>query len=247
MQVARIGLLECLLNTVKQEGLLGLYKGVYYPLLTNPVVTALNFGVYELYKKFKCQRELSFTGGLEAGAVSGLVGSVVVSPVEMVKCTMQTSGNSFRNSKECLLYILRNQGINGLYRGMFSTVVREIPSIAGQFAAYEYLKSFFLRLSNSEKLSISQVSVAGGLAGMLCWFVSYPQDIIKTRLQVDLSYKKQSRLDGGFSSCVRDIYRRDGTMGFFRGLTPCLIRAYVANAIGFYIYEEVKSAIRQER
>ena len=129
---------------------------------------------------------------------------------------------------------------------MFSTIVREIPSIAGQFAAYEYLKAAFLRYSCSDKLSIAQVSVAGGLAGMLCWFVSYPQDIIKTRLQLDPSYKQQSKLDGGFSVCMKDIYRRDGWKGFFRGLTPCLIRAYLANAIGFYIYEEVKSTIRKE-
>lgn len=160
---------------------------------------------------------------------------------------MQTSGRSFGSSRECLLYLLRSEGISGLYRGMFSTVVREIPSIAGQFAAYEYLKSAFLRYSGSERLSVPQVSVAGGLAGMLCWFVSYPQDIIKTRLQLDPTYKRRSRLDGGFSSCINDIYQRDGWKGFFRGLTPCLIRAYLANAIGFYIYEEVKSTIRKEQ
>lgn len=91
MQVERVGMLRCLLNTVQKEGFLGLYRGVYYPLLTNPMVTALNFGVYEVYKKFKGQKELSFTGGLEAGAFSGLIGSALVSPVEMVKCTMQTS------------------------------------------------------------------------------------------------------------------------------------------------------------
>lgn len=130
---------------------------------------------------------------------------------------------------------------------MFSTIVREIPSIAAQFAAYEYLKAAFLRYSNSDRLSTGQVSVAGGLAGMLCWFVSYPQDIIKTRLQLNSYYKRNSRFDGGFTKCARDIYKTDGWNGFFRGLTPCLIRAYVANAIGFYIYEEVKSVIRREQ
>jgi solute carrier family 25 carnitine/acylcarnitine transporter 20/29 len=43
------------MSTVQKEGFMGLYKGVYYPLVTNPIVTALNFGVYEVYKKFKCQ------------------------------------------------------------------------------------------------------------------------------------------------------------------------------------------------
>jgi solute carrier family 25 carnitine/acylcarnitine transporter 20/29 len=56
MQVERVGMIKCILNTMRNEGLAGLYRGVYYPLLTNPVVTALNFGVYEFYKKFKGQR-----------------------------------------------------------------------------------------------------------------------------------------------------------------------------------------------
>jgi hypothetical protein len=46
-------------------------------------------------------------GGLEAGAFSGLIGSVVVSPVEMIKCSMQTSGRRFATSKDCLMYILK--------------------------------------------------------------------------------------------------------------------------------------------
>jgi solute carrier family 25 carnitine/acylcarnitine transporter 20/29 len=51
-----VSMIRCIRNTVEREGLLGLYKGVYYPLVTNPIVTALNFGVYELYKKIKCQK-----------------------------------------------------------------------------------------------------------------------------------------------------------------------------------------------
>jgi solute carrier family 25 carnitine/acylcarnitine transporter 20/29 len=126
--------------------------------------------------------------------------------------------------------------------------MREVPSIAAQFAAYEYLKAAFLRHSQSEKLSLHQVMITGGLAGMFCWLVSYPQDIIKTRLQLDPSYKLRSSLsDGGFWNCTKAIYRYDGMKGFFQGLTPCLIRAYLANAIGFFIYEEIKSTIKTYR
>ena len=46
------------------------------------------------------------------------------------------------------------KGIRGLYKGMVTTILREIPSIAAQFAAYEYLKSFFLRNSKSKEMSI---------------------------------------------------------------------------------------------
>ena len=48
--------------------------------------------------------------------------------------------------------------------------------------------------------------MAGGLAGMLCWTVSYPQDIIKTKVQ--LQEESVRGMDGGFMGCARSIYQK---------------------------------------
>lgn len=74
--------------------------------------------------------------GLEAGAFSGLIGSLIVSPVELVKCKMQTIQGVEISSSNCLQQIFKQRGISGLYQGMITTIIREIPSIAAQFAAY---------------------------------------------------------------------------------------------------------------
>lgn len=84
--------------------------------------------------------------------------------------------------------------------------------------------------------------IVGGLAGISCWMFSYPQDIIKTKLQVEHNIYKEQRFlrDGGFFECGKEIYRHAGFKGLWRGIEPCLIRAFVANAIGIAIYEKAQ-------
>lgn len=71
----------------------------------------------------------------------------------------------------------------GLFRGTFATAAREIPAYAAQFAAYEILKDA-LTSSPDEVLTFAEGCFVGAVAGINCWLFSYPQDIIKTKIQV---------------------------------------------------------------
>lgn len=49
---------------IKHEGYSQLFSGLYYPLLTLPIINSVLFTSYEFYKTFRGKQELSFWNGV---------------------------------------------------------------------------------------------------------------------------------------------------------------------------------------
>lgn len=93
-----------------------------------------------------------------------------------------------------------------------------------------------------DELGHVSMFLSGGIGGLCCWLLSYPQDIVKTKLQTqkigEIKYPRHPRFpDEGIISCTKDIWRNHGWYGFWRGFTPCAIRAFWANGFMFMAYE----------
>jgi hypothetical protein len=56
--------LQTVLQQIQKEGYSHLFSGIYYPLLTVPLVSAIVFASYEGYKKLRGKDELTFIDGI---------------------------------------------------------------------------------------------------------------------------------------------------------------------------------------
>lgn len=68
---------------------------------------------------------------------------------------------------------------------------------------------------------------------MASWLVSYPVDVLKTRLQMDGCEGVNKY--GGLVDCYRKSVAREGYGFLFRGLMPTLVRAFPVNAACFTV------------
>lgn len=81
--------------------------------------------------------------------------------------------------------------------------------------------------------------LVGPVSALCSELFTYPQDVIKTRIQVNqIGYYTRSKYfnDEGVIDCAKKIWKAEGGKGFIRGLMPCLLKAVVGDGLGIVAY-----------
>ena len=85
--------------------------------------------------------------------------------------------------------------------------------------------------------STGSILLAGGMAGIFSWVFTYPQDVLKSRLQADgWGAAQQYR---GTAHCLRASLAAEGAACLVRGIGSTVVRAFPMNAVTFGVYSYV--------
>ncbi|XP_010629087.1 mitochondrial thiamine pyrophosphate carrier isoform X4 [Fukomys damarensis] len=84
--------------------------------------------------------------------------------------------------------------------------------------------------------------LCGSGAGIISKTLTYPLDLFKKRLQVGgfedaRAAFGQVRSYGGLLDCIKQVLQEEGGRGFFKGLSPSLLKAAVSTGFVFFWYE----------
>ncbi|KAI9292845.1 mitochondrial carrier [Neoconidiobolus thromboides FSU 785] len=236
------GLVDCFKQTVAKDGFRGLYRGMFTPLVGVTPIFATCFWGYDLGQKIvrsvlkmDPSDKLTMSQICFAGGFSAIPATLLMTPIERVKCVLQIQGSSaevttkYKGPVDAVRGLLAQGGIKSLYKGTFATLLRDVPGSVAYFGAYEGFKALFTPASATpDQLSPLAVFVAGGLAGMANWAVAIPPDVIKSRLQTapEGTYK-------GVADVFVKLVKHEGPGALFKGLGPAMLRAFPANAACF--------------
>ncbi|KAL2336537.1 hypothetical protein Fmac_010983 [Flemingia macrophylla] len=137
-------------NTIcREEGFLGLYKGLGATLLGVGPNIAISFCVYEGLRSFWLSRrpdDSTVMVSLACGSLSGVAASTATFPLDLVRRRMQLEGAGGRarvyNTSlfGTFRHIIQNEGARGLYRGILPEYYKVVPSVGIVFMTYETLK-----------------------------------------------------------------------------------------------------------
>jgi solute carrier family 25 aspartate/glutamate transporter 12/13 len=121
------------------------------------------------------------------------------------------------------LWIVKNLGLIGLYKGASACLLRDVPFSAIYFPTYNHLKRDYFGESQTKSLGIIQLLTAGAIAGMPAAYLTTPCDVIKTRLQVEA--RKGEASYKSLRHCAATIFRDEGFKAFFKGGPARILRS----------------------
>jgi len=240
------GALDCAKKTIKIDGPLGLYKGVIGPFWSMGPVFALYFVSFDqaelAIRKLTGnvgpnKKNLTIPQILICSGFTGVVGTSVCAPAELLKIRQQTAlarglDSSFMGACKALW---AEGGITKFYTGAGATMVRDVPGSMAWFGAYEIAKMNIC--TDPKHPTIGQALFSGGCGGLGMWVTALPLDCVKTRIQADRT--------GSMSwlGCARQIFSEGGPAAFYKGFAPIILRAFPANAACFACKEMAQKGL----
>lgn len=243
---------------------MGLYRGISAPLLGAALENSSLFlfesvGRDAFFAAGLASREegLSLAALWATGAFSGAFTSLVLTPVELVKCKIQapalpdgSSGPPLR-PLAVVRDIFRHDGIKGFWHGQLGTLIREAGGCSAWFGAKETTTAMFYKMrlktvtSEAEKQDILskplpfwQQAVAGASAGVSYNFLFFPADTIKSRMQtmpLGGGHVKRTFWHEGLA-----LWQQHGIRGMYRGCGITCVRSAPSSAFIFIVYDGLK-------
>jgi len=184
---------------------------------------------------------MTFTQSFLAGGIAGVASRTITSPLDVVKILAQVGT---KETKDGFLKTFSNlygkEGWRAFWKGNGIACVRLFPYNAIQFATFTKLK---VTLSDPKtgKFSALNAMIAGSVGGISATCITYPTDMVKTRLTVghdDLSKSKYN----GILDAFRVIFREEGIAAFYKGMSTSIIGVIPFAGGTFMAYEVLDKA-----
>lgn len=129
--------------------------------------------------------------------------------------------------------------MRGIYRGYHLHLARESLGTAIYWYTYEtlHMLPFISPTGKREDASASGHFLAGGLTGMVAWFLIFPIDLVKNVYQKEAVVPANKRKYHGAWMCFRSIIQEKSWRGLWFGVWPTMLRAFPIHALNLFIYE----------
>jgi solute carrier family 25 (mitochondrial folate transporter), member 32 len=181
---------------------------------------------------------------------AGVFASVVTQPFWVIKTRMllnvRPRTGEFRNFFEKAREIYGQYGVRGYMKGLSLNLWLSLLGISQMFF-YEGSKLAYDALAIPETALSEKSFICGGISKVCSGLILYPLTTVRTRIQQNQFI--QGRTDEkyrGVGQIISRTFHQEGISGFYKGLTPNILKGIPQRGLYFYFYEILKQALAVE-
>lgn len=234
-----------LIKTLKTEGLLSLWRGNSATMVRIIPYSAVQFTAHEQWKRILgvngSEREKPGLNFL-AGSLAGVTSQGTTYPLDLMRARMAvTQKTEYKTLRQIIVRIYLDEGLLAYYRGFPATLLGVIPYAGCSFFTYDQLRNL-LTVYTVAIPGFSTSLICGAIAGMIAQTSSYPFDIVRRRMQTSAIKGKHYQT---IRSTVMKIYKEEGLMAFYKGLSMNWVKGPIAVGISFATHDTIRDTLRK--
>jgi len=245
------GMLHGFIMIIKNDGILGLQKGL---LLAYPYTITMNgirLGLYATVKN-KASEITGFGKSnvlltMISGFTAGFVGSVLANPFYVAKTRLQSHSellpvgyqHGYSGPIDSLYQIYKEEGLMGYTRGLQAAIIRTGVASAVQLATYDKVKMTVINHFDMKDDFLTFV-FSSFISSISLTLSLNPFDVVLTRLQNQEVKNGKGLYYKGWFDCVVKIVQTEGFHGFYKGTLPHYARLAPHTIILLGVFESVK-------
>ncbi|KAF0700446.1 Aste57867_9030 [Aphanomyces stellatus] len=249
-------LTEAFTKVVRREGIFALWKGNGASVVHRFPYSAVNFFTYEWVKgvieeDFGASQSSPMLGRFVSGALAAATSTTVCYPIDLIRTRLITQLDKdirYRGISHAFHRIRAEEGTRGLYRGLSTTLLVTVPNMAINFTVFESLKDM-LQAYRTEEAGDDDVKplqpldtlACGAMSGIASSVVTFPVDVIRRRMQISGIHGDARPTAWAIAA---DLFQQQGVRGFYRGLTPELLKVIPMVGITFGTFDTLKQYLQ---
>ncbi|XP_047982857.1 mitochondrial substrate carrier family protein B-like isoform X1 [Salvia hispanica] len=238
----------------REEGVRAFWKGNLVTIAHRLPYSSISFYAFERYKNM-LQATLGVEGQGESigadlcvrllgGGLAGVTAASATYPLDLVRTrlTAQTNVIYYRGIFHSLRTISKEEGFRGLYKGLGPTLLGVGPNLAISFSVYDTARSYWQLHRPQDSIVLASL-VCGSFSGIASSTVAYPLDLVRRRMQLEGAGGRALVYRTGLVGTLRQIIRKEGWLGLYRGILPEYYKVVPSVGIVFMTYEKLKQIL----
>ncbi|ODQ77807.1 hypothetical protein BABINDRAFT_163194 [Babjeviella inositovora NRRL Y-12698] len=162
---------------------------------------------------------------------------MVTAPLDVVKIRLQlqVSNTKYHGIIGTMSTVVREEGVRALWKGNVPAEILYVVYGGVQFTTYSFVNSQLASWGKENPhwaVPSAHSFISGFVAGSASTMVTYPFDLLRTRLAANTNKQFQS-----FYGTIKDVYLHEsGIRGFYAGIAPTMISVCLNTGVMFQTY-----------